>query len=145
MDEFASLALWLLIIIFSINLSIIYLANTETFTTYYPELKLNIVNGTYFEDYSYSDTNSTIPNTVSSNPVTLSITFLANMANGIVKLFNTLLVLFGAWVNLLAIVLPESIGGGFFIAVLKPLFGIGSLVGILLLFLRGAGVIRGVL
>jgi hypothetical protein len=145
MDEFASLALWLLIIIFSINLSIIYLANTETFTTHYPELKLNIVNGTYFEDYSYSDTNSTIPNTVSSNPVTLSITFLANMANGIVKLFNTLLVLFGAWVNLLAVVLPESIGGGFFIAVLKPLFGIGSLVGILLLFLRGAGVIRGVL
>ena len=146
MDEFSSIAIWLLIILFSVNLGIIYLSAQPTFKEVHPELNIALTNGTYFAGYDYGESNNqAIDNKISSDPISISFRFLSQMANGAIMLFNTLLKLFTAWLDLLGVVLYPLPGGEFFVIVLKPLFGFIEIMGILLLFLRGAGVIRGVI
>jgi len=144
MDELTSMAIWFLVIIFSINLGVIYLANTETFKTTSPELSLSLAEGTYFKSYSF-DTNSSIgTNTISSDPITITFVFLKQMVDGTIKLFTTISKLFTAWSDLLKVVLVPVPGGEFFVQILTPIIGLVQIVAVLILFIRGAGVIRGV-
>lgn len=140
MDEFTSIAIWLLIVIMSINSAVIYLDATPTFHD--NGLGLGITTDTYFSDYSFSiDSNNS--NTITTTQRTTSQGSSSDVTTSGNKITNTMGVVLFAWTSILNAVLLGVPGGQFFIWILLPIVGFAQIVAMFIIGLRIFSAIRG--
>ena len=150
MDEFTNIAIWLVIIYLSINASIFWFANSTTFVDNGLGLK------GITEDKSFTLNENPVINflgfqfdcsTASSNPFSFVPCSLAEVSGNFNTLKDTIWNLLTAWSNLIGSIFPENTAlgdlGEFIQNIVGPIFGGIALLGIFVILLRVAGIVRG--
>jgi hypothetical protein len=146
MDEFTSIAIWLLIIYLSINTCIIWFSTSTTFS----DNGLGISGLTADNSYGQADLNSTKlsffgTDCSSASPTDLAFApcFLLQTTSMFSKIINSLWTFLTAWVNLLTVIFSPIPGGNLFLGLLIPFFGLIEATAIFVILMRLAGIIRG--
>jgi hypothetical protein len=146
MDEFTSIAIWLLATFLLINTGIIWFAGQPGL----PDgMNLNIGTNTSFNEADLDSTKATFFGTdcTSVNPLDLAYApcFLIQTTSMFSKFINSLWTFLTAWTTLLEAVLTPIPGGiGILIkSILIPFFGIVEAAAIFVILMRIAGIIRG--
>jgi hypothetical protein len=148
MDEFTSIAIWILVIYLAVNASIVWFSNSTTFV----DAGWGIGGITSDDRFTESDLNSYNVNIFGTDCSQVSANDLVNTTacgisqiyNGGAKLINSFWNFLTAWSKLLdAIFTPLGTLGDLFKGILIPFLGLIEFVAILVVTLRIVGVIRG--
>ena len=152
LEEFTSIAIWVLMAFLIINSTIIWFSTSDTFTE---NANLQIAGLTPDTSYGVTDINSSSNSffgtdcaTASSGDVEYSLCLLSNInplnPDSIPgKMITGLWNLLTAWVNLLTAILGSVPGGSLFLAILIPFFGMIEFAAIFVVLAQIAGIIRG--
>jgi len=154
LEEFTSIAIWVLMAFLVVNISIIWFAESDTFSDnaslqisgLTPNDTFGVTDLNTAADAYYNDECSTA---TASDPQYTGciIQGLSNTIGSLVtlpgKILGSLWTLLTAWYYLLIAVLGGVPGGSLFIAILVPFFGIIEFVAIFVITMQIAGIIRG--
>lgn len=152
MEEFTSIAIWVLMIFLAINASIIWFDNSSTFTdnglstgiTSNDSFGINDINESS-QSYYKTDCSTSTSNALDYSLCTLS--SVGNVVTSVVtlpgRIVEGLWLLLTAWVSLLNTILLPVPGGSMFINILVPFFGLIEFVAIFIITMKIAGIIRG--
>lgn len=145
MDEFLSIAIWVLIAFLSINTAIIWFSTSSTFT----DNGLGLVGGT--DDNSFNQTQVTALqgtncSTVSSTIFDFAICFFNQLVAISSSIISSLWGFLFAWTTLLTAILSVfGSAGQLFVNIFVPFFALVELIAILLLVSKIAAIARGVM
>jgi hypothetical protein len=145
MDEFTSIAIWLLATYLVVSGVTVWFMNQPTF------INNNLITGTN-QDSTYNEENMlSIRNTfnldscssVEANPLAYGFCFLGQIVNLFTDLVGNLWNLLTGWMTLFNWILTPLPGGSLFRDLLIPFFALIQFMAILVLSLRVGGIIRG--
>lgn len=154
MEEFTSIAIWVLMAFLVVNTSIVWFASSDTFSE---NANLQIAGITPNNSFGVDDLNTAknayyneeCANALPSDPEYSGciISNLANTFNSAVslpgKILGGLWTFLTAWYLLLVAVFAGVPGGDLFVGLLIPFFGLIEFIAIFVILLKIAGIIRG--
>lgn len=154
MEEFTSIAIWVLMAFLVVNTSIIWFAGSDTFSSNANFAIAGLTPNNSFEIDDMNDLqnayyNQECADALPSDPEYSGclISNLANTFNQAIsipgKLVGSLWTFLTAWYNLLTSVLGSVPGGDLFLAILVPFFALVEFTAIFVILLKIAGIIRG--
>jgi hypothetical protein len=152
MEEFTSIAIWVLIIFFSVNATIVWFDSSSTFTD--NGLSLGVTKNESFNiekvEESKTDYYSKDCSTSTSNPLDYSLCLLSTIGDAITsfitlpgRIIGGLWTLSTAWIGLLQIILIIIPGGQIFVDLLVVFFVIIQFTALFIITMKIAGIIRG--
>lgn len=145
MDEFTNIAIWLVMIYLAINASIVWFDQTDTFQTAGFSIGLT-------PNDAFTKTDPIVLNlvgiqidcsTASANPFAYVPCTLAEVGGTFNKLKDQIWNLLTAWSQLIATIFPNNPIAGLIQGIIGPLFGGIAIIGIFVILLRVAGIMRG--
>jgi len=159
MEEFTSIAIWVLMAFLVINTSIIWFAQSDTFTE---NASLQIAGLNPDDSFGVEDLN-TLSGNIAQNEECVaasavdpaySLCLIGQFTGSIVQSASSAVTLLGkfmgsmwtfltAWYNLLTSVLSGVPGGDLFLAILVPFFGLIEFIAIFVVSMKIAGIVRG--
>jgi len=146
MEEFTSIAVWILITFLAINAGVFWFANTDTFID--NGLAIGIAEDTSFNASSVGDLNAsffgTDCSTVSATDLAIAPCAFLQVGSFTTKIYGALWNFLTGWVNLLNAILPNWIpASGLFKAILIPILAVIQIFSIFVILLKVAGIVRG--
>jgi len=152
LEEFTSIAIWVLMAFLVVNTSVIWFSSSDTFTE---NASLQIAGITPDSSFGATDINNSLTgffgedcSTASASDLAYSSCLLSSInplnPNSIPgKMISGLWMLLTAWINLLTAILIGIPGGDLFLAILIPFFGIIEFAALYVILAQIAGIIRG--
>lgn len=152
LEEFTSIAIWVLMAFLVVNSCIIWFATSETFTE---NSSLQIAGLSADSSFGQTDINNSITglfgedcSSAGASDASYSSCLLSsinplNSQSMPGKILSGLWTLLTAWVNILTAILSGIPGGSLFLAILIPFFGLIEFSAIFVILMQIAGIIRG--
>lgn len=144
MDEFLSIALWIMVAFVTINGMIIWFNSDTTFTQNNLNLDASATDSsfgqTYIDNAYYVDCSA-----VSNNIFSYAICYFNQLTSMATSLIGTLLNFLFAWTGLLTAITSMIPGGELFKIIFLPFLGLTEVTAILLIVMKLAAVARGVI
>ena len=145
MEEFTSIAIWLLMAFLIINTAIFWFDTQPEMVD--NGLGVGVTENTAFTEDDLANTNSSFfgisCNQASTNILLFGPCFLQQVLDLLYKFLDNLWSFLTAWANLLNVLLADVPGGDLFRMILIPFFGIIEFMAIFVIGLKVAGIVRG--
>jgi hypothetical protein len=144
MDEFLSIALWIMVGFITINGMIIWFNSDPTFTQNGLGLDASATNSSYGQSYIDNAYNVSC-DAVSSNIFSYAICYFNQLTSLANSLIGTLLNFLFAWTGLINAICSMIPGGDLFRIIFLPFLGLTEVTAILLIVMKLAAIARGIM